>query len=156
MMDRKTFLANIQQSRHEWDELLKTVAPNKMSEPILTGGYALKDIIAHIAWYENEMVTLINGRLLAGSDLWLLPHDQRNQAIYDANRERPLAELLTHAQTTYTAFLQAATTLTDAELNDAAHFKEMPPDWIPWQLIADSAYNHYHHHIPEIKAKLID
>jgi hypothetical protein len=154
-MDKETFLTYIKSAREEWDTLLAKIELKKMSKQALSGGCSLKDIIAHITWYEREMITLINSRLLTGSPLWLLPHDQRNLAIIEENRERPLTDVITEAETTYHAFLEAVSTLTTAELNDAFYFKEMPSDWIPWQIIADSAYNHYHHHMPEIKAKLI-
>ena len=53
--------------------MLAEVDSERMLEPGLPGGWSLKDVIAHVNWYEQEMVVLLETQELAGSELWELP-----------------------------------------------------------------------------------
>ncbi|MDE0217922.1 MAG: hypothetical protein OXJ90_01530 [Spirochaetaceae bacterium] len=52
-----------------------------MLQPRAGGCWSGKDIVAHVIWYEREMVGVLKSRVLAGSDLWALPVDERNSAV---------------------------------------------------------------------------
>ena len=57
----------------------------------------MKDILAHIAWYEREMIGMLRAHAVAGSDLWDVSLDARNAAIYEINAGRPLGEVQAEA-----------------------------------------------------------
>ncbi len=135
----------------QWQGLLAQIPAARLAEPGLPGGWAVKDVIAHLTWFEQEMAGLINERVLAGSEFWLLPIDEQNAAIYAENRERPLADILADAELAHTQMRAALATLSDAELHDPAHFAHMPPDWRPWEIIAGNTYEHYLDHMPAIR-----
>jgi hypothetical protein len=40
--------------------------------------------------------------------------------------------------------------LADDDLLHASHFREMPSDWIPWQVIASNTFEHYPVHTADI------
>ena len=153
-MNRTQFLDNQRTERARWEALLAQVDEARMSEPGVAGEWSVKDIIAHVTWFEREMVGLLRERALAGSDLWNVKQDQRNAVIFQENRERPLADVLAEAQEVYRQLLPLLEALTDEELNDARHFRNMPTDWQPWDLIAGNIYDHYRAHIPSIEAWL--
>jgi hypothetical protein len=88
---------------------------------------------------------------LVGSDLWQLPHDERNVPIYEENRHRSLEEVLSDAEQVYDQLFETITSLSEDELSDASHFRDMPSEWVPWQVIAGNTYEHYHQHIPDIR-----
>src|SRR5690348_13967182 len=100
-MDKATLLDTLRTERARWDELLAQVPPERLTPPALAGGWSVQDLIAHIAWFEREMVNLLQSRVLAGSDLWNLPDDPRNAAIYQQNRDRPLAEVQAEARAVF-------------------------------------------------------
>jgi hypothetical protein len=117
-----------------------------MTQPGVEGHYAIKDIIAHITWYEQELIGVMQARALVGSDLWALPTHDRNAAIYDQNKDRPLPTILAESHQIHQQLITLLATLTGDELNHPTHFRDMPPDWIPWQLIASNTNEHYADH----------
>ena len=155
-MKKTEFLDNLQFEHGAWDTLLASVVKDKMTEAIQPGGWSLKDIIAHIAWHENEMINLIEGEALVGSKWWEQPTDERNNLIYQEYKDRPLSEVLELAQAAFQGFLNAFESLPEAALNDPSLFKDMPGDWVPWELIASNSYQHYRQHIPEIEEWLAE
>ena len=154
LMNKAIFLETLQTGRAQWEALLAKVDQARMTEPGIEGEWSLKDILAHIAWYEREMVGILQTRALVGSSLWVLPNAERNAAIFDQNRNRSLSEVLTEAQRVYSELLHAAQSLTDDDLIDPSRYRDMPADWVPWKVFADNSYEHYAAHIPAIRAWL--
>jgi uncharacterized damage-inducible protein DinB len=126
----------------------------ELSAPGATGTWSVKDVIAHITWFEREMVGVIQARALVGSELWNLPPDARNAAIFVQNRDRSLADVLAEAERVYAELLAAIETLTDEELADPARFAGMPTDWQPWRVIAGNSFEHYRDHALALQAWL--
>ena len=125
-----------------------------MTESGVVGEWSVKDVIAHITWHEREMVGVLRARALVGSDLWNLPLDQRNAAIFEQNRHRPLSDVLTEAQQIFPHLVELVQTLDDQDLIDPSRFAQMPADWQPWQVIASNSFEHYRAHIPDLRAWL--
>ena len=59
------------------------------------------------------MVGVIRARALVGSDLWLLPPGERNDAIFRENRDRPLDEVRAEAEEVHAALVAALATLSE-------------------------------------------
>src|SRR5579872_989236 len=107
-MDQTTFINNLIDTRALWDALIARIDEQWMLEPGVEGKWSVKDIIAHILWNELEMVPLIQTRSLIGSDLWNLPQDERNEAVYQLYRDTPLSNILGQEREAYTQLLQEA------------------------------------------------
>jgi uncharacterized damage-inducible protein DinB len=150
-MDKATFINTLKQSRAEWEALLALVDEERMLQPGAAGKWSVKDIIAHVTWSEREMVPIMRTHVLVGSELWELSDDERNEIVYQQNRDRPLQEILHEEQQAYADLLEAAQTLSDEDLNDPHRFKQMPEEWVPWQIIAGCSFKHYHDHMPSIR-----
>jgi uncharacterized damage-inducible protein DinB len=150
-MNQTEFLMDVDRAYAKWQTLLAQISPDEMSDPVMEGGWTLKDVIAHIAWYEGEMIGVLQSRALAGSELWELPNDERNASIYETFKNDPIDQILAQADKIHAALMPLLETLTDEELNGASHFAEMPPDWIPWEVIASNTSEHYRDHIPEVQ-----
>jgi uncharacterized protein (TIGR03083 family) len=153
-LDKAAFLQQLHAERAAWDSLLASVDPAQLEQPGLLGDWTLKDVIAHLAWHEREMVGVITQRALAGSEWWNLPFDERNARIYALYRDTPLAEVLPLAEASYRDFLAAFAALTDADLNDPARYAHMPPDWEPWRVYSSNTYEHYRDHTADLRAAL--
>src|SRR5256885_17248131 len=100
-MDRQAFMERLAAARGEWEAALAGIAEERMTEPLLEGGWSVKDVVAHVCWSEREMVGVIRERALVGSDLWALDLDARNAIVRDQNRDRPLAEVLAEERATW-------------------------------------------------------
>lgn len=153
-MDRKMMMEKIRASRENWQAALASVPADRMEVPGVEGNWSVKDIICHVTWFEREMVNLLRTRALEqGSPLWLLPRDERNQAIYEAEKDRPLASALDEAGQVYQAFLRELKQVSEADLHDPNQFG-MPPDWQPWQVLAENIWEHYDDHTRDLRSWL--
>lgn len=137
--------------RAQWDSALAECDPAHMTEPGVVGEWSVKDLVAHVAWFEREMVRLLRGRALVGADLWQLPADERNAAIFEMSRDKDLSDVLSEASEVYQQLLSAIEALAEEDLNDPRRFREMPADWQPWRILAQNSYEHYAHHLGAIR-----
>ncbi len=150
-MDKAMFINTLKQSRAEWEALLAQVDEERMLQPGAAGKWSVKDVIVHVTWGEREIVPIMRTHVLAGSELWELSDDERNEIVYQQNRDRPLQEILQEEQQAYADLLEAAQALSDEDLNDPHRFKQMPDGWVPWQIIAGCSFKHYQDHMPSIR-----
>jgi len=154
-MDKITFINTPKEIRAQWEGLLAQVDEERMLQPGAAGKWSVKDVIAHVMSGEREMVPFMHTHMLVGSDLWNLSDDERNEIVYQQNRERPLQEIMSEEQQAYADLLAVVQTLSDEDLNDPHRFKQMPEDWMPWQLFAGDSFKHYQDHMPSIRAWLM-
>jgi uncharacterized protein (TIGR03083 family) len=150
-MNSVEFIARVTSTRQEYDDLLSALDEEQMTRPRTCGEWSVKDVVAHVTWYERQMVGVIDQRALVGSDLWTLDLEQRNAAIHEQNRERPLAEILSESKSVHASLMEGLHTLTDAELLDAGRFREMPSEWLPWEMIGSNTFEHYPDHAEAIR-----
>lgn len=153
-MDKATFLETLHTARAEWEALLAEVGEARMLEPGATGEWTVKDVIAHVMWCEREMVGVCEAHALVGSDFWNLTNEESNAIMVAQYRETPLQDVLVEERQVYDRLLAVLQTLSDEDLNDARRFRDMPVEWVPWQLIAGNASQHYGDHMPPIRAWL--
>jgi uncharacterized damage-inducible protein DinB len=154
-MDKSQLFEAIHAARAEWEGLVAVVDPSHYKQSGVSGHWSLKDVIAHISWFEREVAHALRTRSYAdSSEWWLLPWDERNAHIYDANRDRMLTDVLADSKATYADLLSAIDTLSDEDLNDAARFEYSPPGALPWEIIAQNSYEHYQHHGRDLRAWL--
>ena len=155
-MTRNEFLELVRTEHARWEEVLAEIAETRMFEPGVAGEaqWSVKDIIAHITWYEREMTGVIEARALVGSELWSVPLDERNEAIYRENKDRPLAEVLDEARQVHDRLMHQLESLSEQDLQDPGRFAEMPSDWKPWAVISSNTYEHYQHHVLQVSTWL--
>jgi len=153
-MDKIRFLDTLLAERAEWDRVLSQIDVARMVVPRVAGEWSVKDVVAHVTWFEREMVGVLTAYALVGSDLWDLPGDERNRVIFEQNRQRPLDDVLTEARQVFDQLLAAVRPLSDEDLVDPGRFRDMPADWVPWQILAGNTYEHYRDHLPALRAWL--
>ncbi len=141
-MDKATFIDMLKETRAEWDALLARVGDGRMLETGAAGKWSVKDIIAHVMWSELEIVPVMGTHILSGSELWNLSEDERNEIVYQQYQDRPLQDIVTEERRVYDHFLEAAQTLSDEDLNDPHHFRDMPEAWISWRIFAGCSFQH--------------
>ncbi len=146
----KKLVEDIISKRQVLDNLLADIPLERLEEPLVPGGWSLKDITAHITWYEREVIPALLTRVLEGSELWELPLEERNQVIYQQNKDRLLADVLAEAKDVFPRFVQAVAALDDADLEDPARFQYMPAIWKPVDLITSNSTEHYVDHTPQV------
>lgn len=144
-------IGKVNTERSTWQGLLEQIDPEKMHESGVSGEWSLKDVIAHITWHENEMVNMVQNHVLKGSDLWELITDERNAVIQEENRHKSLEQVMEESDQIHQQLMELLPTLSDEDLINPDNFTGMPPDWQPWTILADNTYEHYQHHIKDLK-----
>lgn len=147
MFEKAVMLEQIRTQRAAFDARLSALPAGLLEQPPSPGRMSRKEEVYHIAWHEREMVGMLQARALTGSPWWDLPTDQRNAHIQAEAAELPLSAVLSYAEAAFRALLEALEALPEAALNDPASFANMPPEWIPGELIAQNTYEHYQEHI---------
>jgi uncharacterized damage-inducible protein DinB len=147
-------IERVRRARAEWEAVIAPLADEQMVRPGVSGDWSIKDLIAHISWFEREMITVLEKRALIGSELWLLPDDPRNAAIFEENKDRSLEDIRQDARAIFDRLLEQLEGLETPELYDPSRFSEMPLDWQPWKLLAGNTYEHYEDHLPQVQAWL--
>ena len=151
MIKKNTFLELIRSMHMELESILKDLDQQHMDAPGINDEWSIKDIIAHIAWYEAEMVEFLEKQSLQGSDWWNLPLDERNELIHQAYNSEPLDPVIKNEIITYMKMMNVLETVSENNLNNPADFAGMPSEWQPWSVIASNTYEHYPEHIQQIR-----
>ena len=149
-MDKATLLKTLTETRAAWEAFLAQIDEEQMHKPGAAGKWSVKDVIAHVASGENEIVPVLRTHVLAGS-VWNLSDDERNEIEYQQNKDRPLNDIVNEERQAYTALLEVVQQLSDEDLNDPHCFKNMPQECRPWQLIAGDSFKHYEDHMPSLR-----
>jgi uncharacterized damage-inducible protein DinB len=148
------FIQKLLDARDKWDAAVARIPPEEALKPGFCGDWSLKDVIAHIVWYEREMVNVLERREFAGSKLWELPTDRRNAAIHEQTDGGTLEERLAEAHQVFGHLMDLIASLTDKDLSDPASFPGMPAEWRPWEVLASNTYEHYEDHLAQTEAFL--
>lgn len=162
---RSQVIERIKTRQAEWDALLAEIPQDRMELPGVEGNWSVKDLVVHLAHYENWLATFLESvlqdRPFEKTPLDRLELDDRNESIFQANRARPLAEALSDARLARERLLRAVEALAEEDFEPDSRFAEpMAANPPPWEkngvaslkkLIAGETYRHYEAHMPALK-----
>ena len=154
-MTKSKLYEEIYNERDALEATLAGLNVSEMTDPTLEGCWAVKDVLAHIVDWEQRMVEWINESLDGeGPDLSSDWSDEilnkLNQAIYEANKDRALQDVLEEFQLSYQQSWKAVERLTDEDLFDPHRFawREGRP---MWYIVEANMSGHYKEHNEAIK-----
>ena len=153
-MEKSELIRRIGTARRGWDELLGRVDDGLALKPGAEGELSVKDLVAHVTWYEREVVRMLRSRTMEGSGLWALGPDERNAAIYEQARDVSLEDVRAESARVSSALMEQLELLPEEAYHDASRFTDMPPEWEPWKLIAGNTIWHYPDHTGAIRRLL--
>lgn len=157
--DRVSLLAAIQAGRAAFDTLLGQFAADELETAYPPDGWSVKDMMAHIAYWENYAL----GRLQEaadGSTPQLLGEltdealDRINQAVLDAGPAQPLAAVQADYARVYQELWTMLQTLPDA--TDDPWWDLWPGPDAPLNLIRYNTTDHYEEHASDLRRWLDD
>ena len=151
-------LASILKSeRAKWNELLALVGEERMDVPGAAGDWSVKQLVAHLTWYEQAVVEGAQAVLQTGAFRRRrregVSLDQQNAEIAEQSRSRSAAEVLAEADLVFEQLLTVVAACPDEILNDPSLLR-LPEDVVPWMGVADNSYAHYRHHEEGLRAWL--
>jgi hypothetical protein len=153
-------LTGLETAHARWVAILDEIGPARMLTPGVEGDWTVKDVIAHVTYYERVVRDRLQASL-AGQEFVRpdyespqgLSMDDRNAWIYARIKDLPLDEVLHESQAVYPPILAAVQTLTDADLNDPARFPWQGGSAL-WEWIEGDVYEHYRDHTANLRAWL--
>jgi hypothetical protein len=158
-MNTSELLETIRAQRAALDRLLVPLSEAQLCTPTLEGQRSIKDILMHLAAWEQLCAQWIED-FLHGHTPQIPQEDDDtiNERVFLANRSRPLSEVQALSSQAYQRLftqIEALTqTLSEEDLNAPHRFV-----WTePWKghslvaVIAANSYDHYRGHIQQIRA----
>lgn len=146
--DRKTeMLQRVRTTRDAFEETLAAVPPERMTEPGVNGDWSVKDLLAHIAWWDRHILQRLN----TGQEPLYAPGDDpggvtaaTNAAIYTEHRDRPLDDVRAEFDAVHRDLLAALEALPP----------EVAADEEMYDTIGSDTFSHYLQHTEMLRAWL--
>jgi|SRR5690606_1283611 uncharacterized damage-inducible protein DinB len=159
-MTKARLLELLRTSRAEWDALLAQIPERWMTEPGAAGYWSVKDVIAHLTyherWYADRLEEQLRGERYTPQPIDLMPFDERNEIVYQQNRDRSLADVLAESRLAFQRLIEGVEAHTEAFLTEPHEFEGAPGPVLIWQMLRGDVYNHYPQHIPSVREWLAD
>ena len=142
-------------------QLAATVAaltPAQLEQPSMPDGWAVKDVLAHITWWEQRMIQLLRSaqrgepyeRLALPDEAPDGVIDRVNGEVFAANRDRPAADTLMERQRSFADVLATIDALGAGDTIDPAPLEAILGSDVA-AFIAGDTYEHYAEHDTAIR-----
>jgi DinB superfamily len=147
----------VQTERTRWNTLLAQVGLDRMDVPGVEGEWSVKELVAHLTWYEQAIVEGAEQALRTGTFTRRRPEgvglDEMNTRIAQEAHARPAADVLAEADAVFEHLLELIAAAPQDMLNDPRRLG-LPEDMVPWMGVANNSYAHYREHEPALRAWL--
>lgn len=151
-MKRQELLHNIRTGREELESALGRFNKYDLTAPLLANGWSVKDLIAHIGFWERRMVSLYN-TLVSGDvpddPIDSLGLDELNARVLVDNQLVPLGIVQINELEAYEQLLDIAETAPEEDLFEPQRFSWTEGEAF-YNWIESNTYGHYADHIPEL------
>ncbi len=145
-------------ARSNWEALLTEVGEARLTEPGVEGDWSLKDIIAHITYFEtwaaDNVMAFRSGEPRPQSEYQGLDVDEENARIYERIRSKSLSQVLQESQASFQRSIEAVQGLRDEDLYDPKFTRVPDADWTVFNLVEGDTFEHYNDHIKSVRAWL--
>ncbi len=150
-MNQAELLARIRSGRAQFESALAQFSDDQLLAPNLHGGWSLKDLIAHIGFWEQHTATLFSALLRGVSPPDEgLALDELNARVYAQNRDKPLAEVRLQEHAAYEQLLLLVKNAMHDELFNSQRF--VWTEGKPFaEEIENNTYGHYEQHEADFK-----
>lgn len=150
-MSGDNLLERARRERAELAALWRRLSDEQMTRrPGPQPGWSVKDVIAHITWWESAMVNWVS-RALSGEMLTRTETtDEVNARVFADNRDLPLATVLDAFAASFPPLEALLNRLTDDEINDAdvCDIRGMPL----LNFLVGNTFAHYADHVEDLRA----
>ena len=154
-MTKPELLDKIRTGYAELDQVLAPLNEAQMTTGGENGAWSIKDILAHLAAWQQRTLTRIEAALR--NEKPAIPPltsdeeiDQLNEHFYQENKHRSLSEVLSNFRTSSSQLLEAVQAAPEEVLID--------PQRVPWlngiavwQIVAGNTYEHIAEHMDSIQ-----
>jgi len=152
-MNKQTLLQEIHECHAEIEACCAAATQAQLTErPGPQVDWSIKDLIAHLTYWEQDMLTTLGNCALGITPDWNDDVDAVNAQVFASNRDRPLADIRADFRQSLAQIDARVGRLSDADLSDTErlHLGDGTP---LWKYIADETFEHYRDdHLPDVRA----
>lgn len=146
-MVKEEFIQLVEIERAKFDAVVEKLRENNDFLTPVNDNWLVKDVIAHIVWYEREIITLINSRSMTNNaDIWNNPVEVRNRLVYDMIKDLRPQQVIDEYHQTGKELIKLLKEMDPQMYTDSSLYEAMPSDWSPHVVIRGNTYTHYPDH----------
>ena len=156
-LSKTQLLAELRNEQAAWEALLDEIGEAHMTQPEVAGGWSIKDIVAHITGWRRRSVRRFQALLHHAPDFsppWppeLREDDEINAWMYESNRDRPLADVLSESREVFQQLVETLDAFSEEELQDLRRTLGLEEEQVSGSLF----FAHFHEeHEPDMRAWL--
>ena len=153
-MTKDQIVAAIRTERQHLEETLSLFSEEQMQEPLFTGGWSVKDILAHIVFWEQRTLRGIRASLRGEAPPPIKGIvDTINKRVYEENHDRPLPDVTSDFHHSFREFIEQVAALAEDDMADPLRFAWTRGKPLRNWIRVDSQY-HYVQHNRQLRAWL--
>jgi hypothetical protein len=152
-MNKQDLLQVIHECREDIEACWEGATEDQLTaRPGPQADWSVKDLIAHLTFWEQDMLTSLGNSALGTTPDWNADTNAVNARVFEANKDRSLDEIRAEFRRSLDQIDALVGGLSDDDLNSAERIPT--PDHMPlWQYIADETYEHYRDdHCADVRA----
>lgn len=150
-MEKDDFIHQFEIERARFDTVVEKLVENNDLITLVNKKWMSKDVIAHIVWYEKEMIELINSKSMTNnSEIWNNPVEKRNELVHDLIKNQSIIQVIEDYQRTGKELLQLFKGIDPDMYNDSSLYHGMPSEWVPHEIFRGNTYTHYPDHYKQL------
>jgi hypothetical protein len=153
-------LEQMREARSIWVSVVSAIPDDVKVAPLLPNGWSVKDVISHVAIYEQWTAEQLDSPREARLPLEVLGHeslditdelteDAINAMIYEQFKDMALTDVLRFGDRAFQDLLVATEAIPEEQLTH-------PVAWAngqsPLEAIPGQSYEHYHDHLRDVRA----
>jgi hypothetical protein len=155
-MTKAQLIDLLRMRRAEYDAVIDAIPTTTMLEPGAAGYWSVKDIIAHLTYYEGWMADRLHdqvaGKPYTPGELDMMHWEARNQIIYERTRDLPLGDVLTASKATFQRLIAGVEAHDETFLFQPQTFDGAPGPIVVADMLRSEVYDHYPQHVPDLLA----
>lgn len=153
--NKAELLARMQSGYASFEGLLDSLSAEQKSTAGVNGDWAIKDIMAHLtAWQDRVSQRLEAIERREEPAFEVIENDEQmnrfNEAVFLANRERPLSEVEANFRASAERLRLDAAKADERDLFEAGRFPWLKGG-VLWESVAGNSFEHYEEHTPMIQ-----
>jgi hypothetical protein len=153
-MNKGELLERVRLSRAEWEEAIAGLSDVQIEQPILPGGWSVKIVLAHLAWWERRLATIFAtlraGKPAQGPEFEKFEVDDVNNRVAAESRGRALTVVRGEEAAAFADLLVQIEDSSPQELFVVEHFSWNGGVSLATRVEWDT-YGHYEEHLADIR-----
>jgi hypothetical protein len=158
-VDKQEITTALKDVRKEFLQAIEGLSEESMQQPGVIANWSIKDVIAHIALWESEMVKLLWEAKMGATPSTVhfkkpfdqLSVDSLNEQWYQENKDRPLDRILADFEGVRKQSLRRVEAFSNEDLTDPRRYHWLKDSPL-WKWIASDSFEHENEHLGEITA----